>query len=139
MQVMHSMVTTDLWENDPDIPVFVGWNIYAFHGVQDTSMDAIKHVTFFNIDIEVNDGVQWIAITNTPYIYHYDIYEKTLCKAWSIYKNIERHTANAIVSWPNPQHWQMSHTSDSILILRQSTLILKIIIRAMGKPNTHSP
>ena len=28
------------------------------------------------------------------------------------YKNIERHTAHAIVSLPNPKQWQMAHTSN---------------------------
>ena len=27
-------------------------------------------------------------------------------------KNIERRTADTIVSWPNPKHWVMVHNSD---------------------------
>ena len=34
-------------------------------------------------------------------------------------KNIERHPADTIVSWPNPKQWQMGHTSDLIMIIRR--------------------
>ena len=33
-----------------------------------------------------------------------------------MYKNIEKHTAQPIVSWPNPKQWDMGHTSDLIMI-----------------------
>ena len=33
-------------------------------------------------------------------------------------KNVERHTAHTIVSWPGPKQWQMGHTSNLILIIR---------------------
>ena len=36
------------------------------------------------------------------------------------YKNIERHTADTIVSWPNPKQWIIVHTSDLIMVIRQS-------------------
>ena len=36
------------------------------------------------------------------------------------YKNIERHTAHTIVSWPNPKQWIIVHTSDLMMIIRQS-------------------
>ena len=32
------------------------------------------------------------------------------------HKNIKRHTAHAIVSWPNPKQWQMGHTSDLTIL-----------------------
>ena len=35
-------------------------------------------------------------------------------------KNIERHTAHTIVSWPNPKQWVIVHTSDLMMIIRQS-------------------
>ena len=54
-------------------------------------------------------------------------------------KNIERHTAHTIVLWPNPIQWQIGHTYDLIIIIRQSTHSLTIIRREMGKLNTHSP
>ena len=38
-------------------------------------------------------------------------------------KNIERHTADTIVSWPNPKKWVIVHTSDLIMIIRQSIYI----------------
>ena len=43
------------------------------------------------------------------------------------YKNIERHAAGTIVSWPNPKQWVKVHTSDLMMIIRQSIYILSII------------
>ena len=54
-------------------------------------------------------------------------------------KNIERHTAHTIVSWPNPKQWVIVHTSDLMMIIRQSIYILPIITKEMGKLKTHSP
>ena len=54
-------------------------------------------------------------------------------------KNIERHTAHTIVSWPNPKQWVTVHTSDLMMIIRQSIYILSIITKEMGKLKTHSP
>ena len=54
-------------------------------------------------------------------------------------KNIERHTAHTIVSLPNPKQWVIAHTSDLIMIIRQSIYILTIITREMGKIKTYSP
>ena len=54
-------------------------------------------------------------------------------------KNIERHTAHTIVSWPNPKQWIVVHTSDLMMIIRQSIYILSVITRGMGKVKTHSP
>ena len=34
------------------------------------------------------------------------------------YKNIVRHTAHTIVSWPNPKQWLMIHTSGLMMIIR---------------------
>ena len=39
------------------------------------------------------------------------------------YKNLERHTADTIVSWPNPKQWVIVHTSDLTMIIRQSIYI----------------
>ena len=36
------------------------------------------------------------------------------------HKNIERHTAHTIVPWPNPKQWIIVHTSDLMMIIRQS-------------------
>ena len=63
-------------------------------------------------------------------------------KWWKInvyYKNIERHTAHTIVSWPSPKQWVIVHTSDLMMIIRQSIYILSINSREMGELNTHSP
>ena len=42
-----------------------------------------------------------------------------------INKNTKRHTAQTIVSWPNPKQW----FDDLMMIIRQSTYILSIITR----------
>ena len=55
-----------------------------------------------------------------------------------VYKNIERLTAHTIVSWPNPKQWVKVHTSDLMMIIRQSIYILSIITKEMGKLKTHS-
>ena len=54
-------------------------------------------------------------------------------------KNIERHTAHTIVSWPNPKQWLIVHTSDLMMIIIQIMYILPIITKEMGKLKTHSP
>ena len=36
------------------------------------------------------------------------------------HKNIERHTAHTTVSWPYPKQWVIVHTSDLMMIIRQS-------------------
>ena len=54
-------------------------------------------------------------------------------------KNIERHTADTIVSWPNPKQWVIVQTSDLMMIIRQSMYIISIITREMGKLKTYSP
>ena len=55
------------------------------------------------------------------------------------HKNIERHTADTIVSWPNPKQWVIVHTSNLMIIIRQSIYILSIITREMGKLKAYSP
>ena len=54
-------------------------------------------------------------------------------------KNIERHTTYTIVSWPNPKQWVIVHTSDLMMIIRQSMYILFIITKEMRKLKTRSP
>ena len=56
-----------------------------------------------------------------------------------IIKNIEKHTAHIIVSWPNPKQWVIVHTFDLMMIIRQSIYILSIITKELGKLKTHSP
>ena len=56
----------------------------------------------------------------------------------SLCKNIERHTAHTIVSWPNPKQWVMAHTYDLMMIIRPSIYILSCITREMGKLK-HNP
>ena len=63
----------------------------------------------------------------------------TWCCCKSIYQNIERHTTDTIVSWPNPKQWVIVHTSDLMMIIRQGIYILSIITRKMGKLKTYIP
>ena len=50
--------------------------------------------------------------------------EETLSqnKLWS-HKNIKGHTVHTIVSWPNPKQWIIGHTSDLMMIIRQSNIL----------------
>ena len=41
-----------------------------------------------------------------------------IAKTLYIGKNIVRHTAHTIVSWPNPKQWLMIHTSGLMMIIR---------------------
>ena len=61
------------------------------------------------------------------------------CYVLSSRKNIEKHTVDTIVSWPNPKQWVIVHTSDLMMIMRQSIYILSIITAEMGKLKTYSP
>ena len=54
-------------------------------------------------------------------------------------KNIARHTAPAIVSWPNPKQWKIVQTFDLMMIIRQRINIISIITRGMGELKTRSP
>ena len=54
-----------------------------------------------------------------------------------LHENIERHTAHTIVSWPNPKQWVIVHTSDLMMIIRQSIYILSIITKETGKLKRH--
>ena len=47
----------------------------------------------------------------------------------SHHKTTKRHTVHTNVSWPNPKQWVIVHTSDLVVIKRQSTYILSIITR----------
>ena len=58
---------------------------------------------------------------------------------WWRHKNIERHTAHTIVSWLNLNKWVTVHTSDLMMIIRQSIYIRSIMARGDGKLKTHSP
>ena len=53
------------------------------------------------------------------------------------HKNIERHAADTIVSWPNPKQWVIVHTSDLMMIIRQSLYILSTITTEVGKLKTY--
>ena len=49
-----------------------------------------------------------------------------------LHKNIEIHTADTIVSWPNHEQWVIVRTSYLMMVIRQSIYILSIITRGMG-------
>ena len=66
-------------------------------------------------------------------------YSSALFRWMVSHKNTERHTAHTIVSLPNPKQWVIVHTSDSMMIIRQSIYIFSIITREMGQLKTHSP
>ena len=83
--------------------------------------------TSFNLSCDLK-GINPSKIDPRPYLNN---------QCWLI-KNIERHTAHTIVSWTDPKQWQMGHTSDLMMIIRSNTGILTIVIREMGKLNTHS-
>ena len=63
-------------------------------------------------------------MTKASFFQHYHIRSVT---KW-LKKNIKRHTANTIVSWPNPKQWIIVHTSDLMMIIRQSNIHICIII-----------
>ena len=44
-----------------------------------------------------------------------------------------------IILLPNPKQWIIVHSSDLMMIIRQSIYILSIITKEMGKLKTHSP
>ena len=46
---------------------------------------------------------------------HGSLYRQDISSLGIAYKNIERHTADTIVSWPNPKQWVIVHTSDLMM------------------------
>ena len=56
-----------------------------------------------------------------------------------IHKNIKKDTAHTIVSWPNPKQWEIVHTSNLIMIIRQSIYIISIITRKWINWNHMAP
>ena len=98
-------------------------------------------VLFEVLVLKVPRGVCWPMICapkTTVFRHEYCslVYNVTLP---NVHKNTERHTAHTIVSWPNPKQWVIVHTSDLMIITRQSIYILSTITREMGQLKTHSP
>ena len=60
---------------------------------------------------------------------------KLWCSAWwrRFTNNIKIHTAHTIASWPNTKLWVIVHTSDLMMMIRQSIYIFSIITREMGQ------
>ena len=93
----------------------------------------INKIAFIYIYICIIYNNKWYSIALSQWKVMYVKPNKTSLK------NIERHTAHNNVSWPIPEWWQTSHTSDMMVIIRQTKCILTIIIREMGHLNIHSP
>ena len=64
---------------------------------------------------------KWLSF----YIQHFHTHflDRKFWNSHSNLKNIERRTAHTIVSWPNPKQWVIVHTSDLMMIIRQSIYI----------------
>ena len=84
-------------------------------------------------------GNIWYIIDSDKSYYHINasyqnisLFIKSEVLTFPIVKNIVRHTAHTIVSWPNPKQWVIVHTSDLMMIIRQSIYSLPIITREMG-------
>ena len=79
------------------------------------------------------------------YIINYKNIENNIKRhtVYTNYKNIEnnikRHAAYTIVSWPIPKQWVIVHTSDLMMMIKQSRYIVSITTRKIGKLKTHSP
>ena len=103
----------------------------------DTGLSDFHNMVFFETKIHVALS-QENVITYRSYKKVYDENFKHVENA-PYHKNIERHTADTIVSCPNPKQWVIVHTSDLMMIIRQSIYIISIITRGMGKLKTQSP
>ena len=72
--------------------------------------------------------ITWIVSLSCFYRYFIfrGIFLWTMCQ-WNNQndtdKNTERHTAHTIVSWHNPKQWVIVHTSDLMMLIRQSIYI----------------
>ena len=68
-----------------------------------------------------------ITVMTLKYFLHY--WPSLWGILWSLvdHKNIKRHTAHTIVSWPNPKQWVLVHTADLVMIIRQRMYIISII------------
>ena len=82
--------------------------------------------------------ILWHPNRHINWYYQYETDSKTV-NILSLTKYIERHTAHTIVSWPSPKQWVIVHTSDLMMIIRQSIYILSINTREIGKLKSHSP
>ena len=71
-------------------------------------------LTVINLHQKIEIKLCMLGLCRTP--------PDILCCFWC-HTNIERHTAHTIVSWPNPKQWVIVHTSDLMMIIRQSKYI----------------
>ena len=108
-----------------------------------------KYVVVANKKFRISEILDLLqTVIRISISFNYSEYSDTKHKRTCIYmhhecivkkKNNERHTAHTIVSWPNPKQWVIIHTSDLMMIIRQSMYILSIIPKEIGKMKTHSP
>ena len=99
------------------------------------------------IDRRYSDATQWLLFPirytslvwltkhqwNNPEGLYENHHNQTITKdSTRLLKNIERHTAHTIVSWHNPKQWVIVHTSDLMMMIRQSIYIISIITRGVG-------
>ena len=107
--------------------ILIVFNIW-WKSSQQTRERMYSNTMYMNSDMVINARPIAIGDINTKSMWKYRLEYMDL-----FYKNIERHTADTIVSWPNPKQWAIVHTSDLMMIIRQSIYILSIITREMGK------
>ena len=113
-----------LWRHCSDLPICTH-RILTFHGGKYICMPEKLDILLLLVQSSTRaDKHYWLKMW-----LEYRIY---------IYKKTEKYTAHTTVSWYKLKQWKMGHTSDLIMI-RQITNILTIIIRKMDKLNTLSP
>ena len=79
-------------------------------------------------------GYSRVHARTMSYCFHCFVYNFRLDR-----KNIAKHTAHTIVSWPDPKHCLMIHISELMLLIRWSANILTIIKREIVKLKNLSP
>ena len=95
----------------------LSWKRLSFEVFMSCPLDVLLGLTFANIFFITNILVatQWPLKRGTNL--QGAVWYGSLEADWS-YKNIVRHTAHTIVSWPNPKQWLMIHTSGLMMIIR---------------------
>ena len=77
-------------------------------------LSSYNHVGFFKSNITYPLKM----LFKSPMGQQQTCHDWTIYLIWAIlYKNIERHIAHTIVSWPSDKQWQMRHTFELIMII----------------------
>ena len=112
-----------LYRHIPCIPLNSGTGS-ILHAHVGPRVSVAKYVKLWRLSITARStGEQYYMFNSIRSISAWDVWTHLL------YKNTKRHTAHTIVSWPNPKQWVKVHTSDLMMIIRQSIYILSIITR----------